>query len=228
MKKIFTFSSILAFVISCSPSEKDFVGEYATLYSAKVTDASELDLFASMYSRKTKSSVKVYSDLCDIKLTLFVDESTKQLKGELRMTEMAESGMFGISTTAETVDFDVINFRIINDTLHFSIDNQILRLKEKKVSGRLVKNGDEVVLGFEESLTGWTDEANTNPLFVSKHKDFIFHKALSGTVTRDSVVRQHYRAQIKEMGDKVGKLQDEREKMIMKNSIDALKKKLAR
>jgi hypothetical protein len=212
--------------MSCSPTESDFVGEYHTLYSAKIEIANQVDFFSYGYGKKRKTTAKAYHDLGDIKLTLFMDESAKQLGGELRMSEVVKKGFFGTSTSLENVDFDVNNFRIVNDTLIFSLENQILKLEQRKIGGRLIKNGNQVFIGLEKNLTGWSKEAETNPLYCSIQKDLIYHRVLTGRLIRDSVVREFYGLQILEMTKQFNQSQNDTEQTILQNSIDELKKRL--
>ncbi|MCX8489986.1 MAG: hypothetical protein ORN54_02860 [Cyclobacteriaceae bacterium] len=217
----------IGLLTSCSKTEKDFVGEYQTLYTTKIEIANQFDPFMSFYSNKKREiTAKTYYDLADIKLNLFIDESEKRLKGELRMTRKNEEGFLKTSVSVKDIDFDVSNLRIVNDTLIFSLDNQILKFEGKKINGRLIKNNKEFILGFEKGLTGSNNYTEKNPLYSSTRNEIIYNRTLSSDINRDSVFKQFYRLQITDFGQKREDSKKEVDKKILENSIKELEKRL--
>lgn len=217
----------IGLLTSCSKTEKDFVGEYQTLYATKIEIANQFDPFMSFYSNKKREiTAKTYYDLADIKLNLFIDESEKRLKGELRMTRKNEEGFLKTSVSVKDIDFDVSNLRIVNDTLIFSLDNQMLKFEGKKINGRLIKNKKEFILGFEKGLTGSNNYTEKNPLYNSTRNEIIYNRTLSSDINRDSVFKQFYRLQITDFGQKREDSKKEVDKKILENSIKELEKRL--
>jgi hypothetical protein len=217
----------IGLLTSCSKTEKDFVGEYQTLYATKIEIANQFDPFMSFYSNKKREiTAKTYYDLADIKLNLFIDESEKRLKGELRMTRKNEEGFLKTSVSVKDIDFDVNNLRIVNDTLIFSLDNQMLKFEGKKINGRLIKNKNGFVLGFEKGLTGSNNYTEKNPLYSSTKNEIIYNKTLPKDIGRDSIFNQFYRLQIADFGQKREESKNEVDKKILLNSIKELEKRL--
>jgi len=217
----------ISLLTSCKKKEKDFVGEYQTLYTTKIEVANQFDPFMLFYnSKKIEITAKTYYDLADIKLNLFIDESEKRLKGELRMTRKTEGTLLKTSVSIKDIDFDVSNLRIVNDTLIFSLDNQILKYEGKKINGRLIKNRKEFVLGFEEGLTGSNNYTEKNPLYNSTRNEIIYCRTLSSDISRDSVFKQFYRLQIADLRQKREDSKNKVDKKVLENSIKELEKRL--
>lgn len=224
---LITFTQIitvffLLFFYSCKKSEKDFIGKYQTLYPAEVKLSSSFN-YSMLYNSNQKHTAHRYYELLPVKLNIFEDESDKKLKGEVEIIFLNEHN-FSLNPTAskDKMDFDIVNFRMEKDTLHFQIENQMLKLSGKKIKGLLVNDGKKSVIGLETDSFGFNDYSIKNPFFIKRSDDMIYYKV----VTSDSVnilKKNFYDNQIKDYEIKRTESKNYHDSIYFENSIEKVK-----
>ena len=231
MKRLTTICLIAFVLSSCGKTNKDFVGEYQTLYPAKIDLPDNFNPLMSFShsSQKRETTAKSYCELADIKINLFIDESEKILKGEAEVIfKDVEKFSFLPTVKTKEMDFDIVNIRINNDTLEFSLENQLLKLEGKKIKGRLVKTKDGDYLGFDKDLTGKNLYTEKSPLFRALKDEIIFYKTITIDQKREEVMKQFYRAQIIDLTKSAQEAENSTQKKIAENSIKELESKLSK
>jgi hypothetical protein len=214
---------ILFLIVSCAKkTEKDYIGSYKTFYATKIelANAATGFLFGGRGS-KVEITAKSFNDLGEISLELF--DGNKGLQGEgLLVVKKAQNMSFSPSETIKKMSFDFSNFRLRNDTLVFSLENEILRLEGKKLRGAIVKNQSGIYFGLDMAF----DIQTVDGPFDSFEKDGIrFYKCLEKTKARELGI-DFFKAQERELLSRIKNEPKSNTKKILENSLNEVRKQM--
>jgi hypothetical protein len=217
------FIFVLLLIVSCSRrSEKDYIGNYKTFYATKIELGNAVTgfLFGGRGS-KPEITAKTFNDLGEISVELF--EGSNGLQGEGSVViKKAQNMSFSPTETTKKMSFDFSNFRMRNDTLVFSLENEILRLEGKKLRGAIVKNESGIYVGLDKA----TDIKTVNGPFDASEKDGIqFFKCLEKSKAHELGI-DFFKRQEKEL---IGRIKNESKsnaKKILENSLAEVRKQM--
>lgn len=215
------FSSMIVFS-SCKKSESDYIGQYETFTCQSVKIADKFNSYAFFSRSDEGRSAKNYCVLNEVKITLFEDESTKNTKGEGRLSLVSVNN-FSTRPSASTdnISFDLKNMRLENDTLKFQITNRSLEQQNKTIYGLLYKDGSTSIVGLEKSMYGVNEFTKKNPFYLKESKDMIYYTSV--TEKNKDWQKDFYKAQIDEYQKRIqSKYSKKDEKEILTNSINAI------
>jgi len=162
---------------SCKTELEDFVGGYNTAYSESIETV------------ETSGSVRVqFSELMPIRIKLFKDAQTNLIKGEMRWNYHTHVNIH-VPLKKERV-YEMSNFRIVGDTLEFSVGKTTM-------TAQLVKSSGVHVFGIEKKYIQWGDLffLSKNPLYKSETSKMIYYKA-PNTFNEEELTKEFYNTQI--------------------------------
>lgn len=182
MKKQYIFLLALT-LLGCAKTKNDFIGKYQTKYTSKVR-------VVGSYPEKD------YYDLCLYQIELFEgqEKSAIQGTGSIVVKSLGKDG-FIIGRENETGNFDLTDIRVNNDTLEFSIENQLLKFQGKKLNGQIIKTNDFTVIGLDEHLTS-EDASNKNPHFLLNKNGLTYYKETVDVPHKIEMEKQFYENQV--------------------------------
>lgn len=155
----------LLFFISCSKSENDYIGDYKT-YLVSGVKVNQGASWLKLYEESREVHV-----LTPLTLSLFVDESDKKLKGQVKIVKIVNQSTLGLpKTTHKKVSLDLKNLRMKEDTLLFTMTSGLLKLAGKEMEGFIIKDGSNVLIGLEKDFVN--KNTDKNPYFVKKQGEY--------------------------------------------------------
>jgi hypothetical protein len=215
---------VILVTTSCSrKSEKDYLGSYKTFYATKIELGNTVTgfLFGGRGS-KPEITAKTFNDLGEISIELFEGNNGLQGEGSL-VIKKAQNMSFTPSETVKKISLDFSNFRMRNDTLVFSLDNELLRLEGKKLQGAIVKNKDGVYLGLDKASGVLTV---IGPFDASEKDGVQFFKCLDKTKAYE-LAQEFFRAQEKELLARMKNESKPNAKKVLENSLNEVRKQMA-
>lgn len=210
------------FIIGCTKTEEDFVGSYKTLHTTKVRSGSSG--FFSFYSKRpARNTTASYLELRDVEINIFKDGES--LKGEAEISS-SKADAFDPNTSVKKVGFDLVNFRLENDTLRFTFENQALKLMGKKVKGLIYGQQGSTIIGIDNELTTEKNYKTPNPLYISSNKEFNFYHVISTENPKSAITEKFYNLQIENYNKQLKETSDKETKQILENSIKEIEERL--
>lgn len=203
-------------------TERDFVGKYKSFYCTKIALGNNVTGFL-FGGRPSRPTAKSFNDLGEITLELF--EGKAGIQGEESIViKKSENMSFSPTESATKMSFDLSNFHISGDTLIFSLSNQLLSLQGKKYTGKVIKNASGVLLGFDRVNAG-LDSAR-GPFDVNEKDGILYLKCFDKERTLE-LGRSYFKKQEQDLTDKLSAEHNNNKRIILENSIDAVRKQMA-
>jgi hypothetical protein len=221
---IFVWAAAQFLLFSCSSSDNDFVGKYNTFYCSYVELANESNPFLLRNGKQGVTAKKFYN-LNPVELEIFIDEADKKLKGEgvIRYTR-AENFSLKPSLIREKMNVELSNFRIQNDTLWFSLTNDLLKMGGRNYKGYIVKNGEQSFVGLEKEFSGTNRYSEKSPFFKASSK--VMYTYLASDKEEVSLLKSFYELQKTDLEQLLQEDNSKFDEAVIKNSILHLEGKL--
>lgn len=204
--------------ISCSKSESDFIGNYKFKYcrSLNFTNVGMYSFFLGP-SKKENTEAKKVNLLGNGECKIFKDASTKQLNGEFHFTNMKVDSRTSSYLETDDYTFNLKNLRLENDTLVFSVSNQMTELMGKSFKGVIYEENGVNCFGIEEEFFGKSDCDKNNPWFLNRKNGLVSFQ----TSIDNSEETKFYSQQTNHLNEELKRNDiEKREQRILQNSID--------
>jgi hypothetical protein len=154
-------------LVSCSSSEKDFLGEYSTYYISHVKVGNGM-MSAGTRVMTINSAMDIYL-LDKISVNIFINESTKLLSGTGNVVCSFAENSITCRLVRKEFDFELSDYQVKGDSLFFKMKSRIFN---KKIDAYLLKRGDSTFIGIDKLLGGKNSYTPKNPFYNTENGNF--------------------------------------------------------